>query len=202
MKKAKLIRSVSVTLGASVLSLGLLAGCTEQDVSKTDASPEVKEKMTEEVSAEPTEKEVAEVEAEESAEETAKVAPVKIGDTLNVDGLAITLTDIGVYKGEINQYEPLTQDHAVRVGVIVENTAKESKFIDALEFTLYDADGFELTHALASDETGVSAVLPGGKKVKGSLFFDVPKQDGTWEVHYENMTSANGDPAIWQMGAK
>ena len=199
MKKAKLIRSVSVTLGASVLSLGLLAGCTEQDVSKTDASPEVKEKMSEEaVSTEPTEKEVV----EEPAEETAKVAPVKIGDTLNVDGLAITLTDIGVYKGEINQYDPLTQDHAVRVGVIVENTAKESKFIDALEFTLYDADGFELTHALASEETGVSAVLPGGKKVKGSLFFDVPKQDGTWEVHYENMTSANGDPAIWQMEAK
>ena len=199
MKKAKLIKAVSVTLGASLLSLGLLAGCTEQEVSKTDASPEVKEKMSEEVSTEPTpavEKDEAEAKA------TAEVAPVEIGDTLNVGGLAITLTNIEVYKGEINQYDPLTQDHAVRVGVIVENTTKESLFIDALEFTLYDADGFELTHALASDETGVSAVLPGGKKVKGSLFFDVPKQDGTWEIHYENMTSVNGDPAIWQVEAK
>lgn len=172
----------------AMMAVLVLAACGGQEVEKTKVSDEVKE-------------EINQSEKEEKPKEEKKQEPAKIGDTLKVDGMKITLVSASVYKGEINQFEPLKNDHAIEVKVIVENTTKEKKFIDAMEFTMYDVDGFELTNAL-TEELPLSAEIPGGKKVKGSLFFDVPKQKGTWEIHYEDMTSINGEPAIWELKAK
>ncbi|WP_243557985.1 DUF4352 domain-containing protein [Priestia megaterium] len=176
-------------LGISVLAVGVLGACSEQSVEKSETSDEVKQKMSDDSSS-----------AKEKPEQ--KDTKAQVGETLDIDGIKITITGIEPFTGEINEYEPLKQDHAVKVGVIVENTTKESYFVDNTEFKLYDKDGFELTDALPSNEDGISSDIPAGKKVQGSLFFDVPAQSGTWEVHYESMASIDGESAIWEVPAK
>lgn len=125
-----------------------------------------------------------------------------IGDTLTIEGVKITLDSVEVYQGTINEFQPLTQDHAIVANLTVENTNKESYFIDSMEFTLYDAEGFELTQALPSDDMAISTELPGGKKVKGTLYFDVPKQEGDWELQYKPMASFDDTAAVWTFPAK
>ncbi|GAA0327843.1 hypothetical protein GCM10008967_17920 [Bacillus carboniphilus] len=125
-----------------------------------------------------------------------------IGDTLTIEGVKITLDSVEVYEGEINQFQPLTQDHAIVANITVENTNKESYYIDSMEFTLYDAEGFELTQALPSDDMGISTELPGGKKARGTVYFDVPAQEGDWELQYKSMASWEDDAAVWRFPAK
>lgn len=187
-------------LGAALLSMGLLAACSEQTVTKEDASPEVQKKV--EGNAAAANSEETNETPVKNEKEDAEAAKAKAGDTLNVDGVKITVVDIKKYDGRINEYEPLKEDHAVKISVIVENTTKESAFIDSTEFKLFDIDGFELSDALPGDDTALSGDIPAGKKIKGELFFDTPKQQGTWELHYESFASIDGQSAIWEMDAK
>ena len=183
---------IAKVLGVLVLVGLFMVGCTEQEVSKDKASTEVEKKINDDKS---------NVKSKGEEKEN-KVEKAKVGETLNVNGVKITITGIKKFEGEINPYSKLAQDHAVQVGIIAENTNKEAVFIDSTEFVLYDADGFETVHALPSDIMELSTELPGGKKVKGSLFFDVPKQDGTWEINYLSMSSFKGEPAIWEVPSK
>ncbi|WP_243355676.1 DUF4352 domain-containing protein [Bacillus litorisediminis] len=135
-------------------------------------------------------------------EENQEAQAAKIGDTVTVEGVNITLKSVEVYQGEINEFQPLTQDHAIVANFVVENTNQEAYFIDSTEFTLYDAEGFELTQALPAEDMALSTELPGGKKARGSVYFDVPAQEGEWELRYESMASFDGDAAVWRFPAK
>ncbi|MGF9776054.1 DUF4352 domain-containing protein [Priestia aryabhattai] len=178
-------------VGISVLTVGFLGACS-QSVEKTETSDAAQKKMDENSSSEQSAK---------KAEEK-KDTKAQIGETLDVDGVKITVTGIEKYTGAINEFDPLQEDHAVKVGVIVENTTSKSVFVDATEFKLYDKDAFELGDALPSDDEALSGDIPGGKKIQGAIYFDVPAQTGTWEVHYESMASIDGESAIWEVPAK
>ncbi|WP_162939076.1 DUF4352 domain-containing protein [Paenibacillus lautus] len=196
--KASIKWGITLILGSLLLS-----ACSEQSVTKEEASPEVQSKVEESSGSNKTETAAAEPkkeDVEEPAEE--EVLKAKAGETLNINGVKITVVDIAKFDGRMNQFEPLKEDHPVKINVIIENTNKDSVFVDSMEFKLYDTDGFELSSALPGDEEKLSADLPGGKKAKGAIFFDVPVQEGTWELHYEALASFGGDPAIWELEAK
>jgi hypothetical protein len=181
-------------IGLTVLAIGVLTACSEQTVEKSETSEAAQQKMSESKPA-PAEKK------KEEAPPKATIA--KLGETLDVAGVKITITSIDKFTGRINQFDPLKQDHAVKIGVIVENETQAQVFVDSNEFKLYDKDGFEVSSALPGDEEALSAEIPGGKKVQGAVYFDVPKQAGaSWELQYESMASFNGEPAKWEVPAK
>ncbi len=145
--------------------------------------------------------------AEESVEEAEKTEDKvkeediigKIGDTLALDGITVTVTNVGTNTGKVNQYRPLEQDYILEVELIVENNNKDSKFISDSDFSMYDEEGFEITKALLSDETAISANIPGGKKLKGKLFYDAPEQEGEFELQFLSFLSFNDTPMIWKL---
>jgi hypothetical protein len=176
-------------VGFTVLAVGMLAACSEQSVEKAKPSPATQQKMS------------------ENKPQGSTPAPTelkaKLGETLDVNGVKITVVSIDKYSGRINEFEPLKQDHAVKIGVIVENDTKAQVFVDSNEFKLYDKDGFEVSSALPGEEMALSGEIPGGKKVQGAIYFDVPKQDGAnWELQYESMASFDGEAAKWEVPAK
>ncbi|CAM3629975.1 DUF4352 domain-containing protein [Marinicrinis lubricantis] len=202
------MRKLTSVLAAIVIIAGLFGACGGQDVEENNPSPEVEERIEDTDGADQEQNtdqnEESPGNGNQNAEDQAGeegAGNAQVGDTLNVDGAKITITGIEKFTGTINEFSPLEQDHAVKIDVIVENTNEEQFFVDALEFKLYDADGFEVQHALPSDEMELSGEIPAGKKIQGSLFFDVPAQEGTWELHYESLGSFGGDPAIWDMPA-
>ena len=181
-------------IGVSMLAVFLLSACAEQEVTKEEPSDEVKKKMEED--------DVQNNEEGSAEEETNEPEKVAVGDTLNVNGIKITVTNAEVYNGEINEYEPLKEDHAVKIDVIIENTNKESLSIFSDFFQLYGTDGFEIESALPTEDEELYADIAGGKKAKGALFYDVPAQKGNWELHYTDFNSYEGDSAIWEIPAK
>jgi hypothetical protein len=186
------MNKLTKVMGISVLAVGLLGACSEQQVKKTDASPEVQQKVNENKAA-PT----------PAPAEAPKVTKAKLGETLDVNGIKITVTNVEAFGGRINQFQPLKQDHAVKISVIVENTTTEGVYVMSNEFKLYDKDGFEVGSALPSEESALSSDIPGGKKVQGAVYYDVPKQDGaTWELQYNALANFNGEPAKWELPAK
>lgn len=141
---------------------------------------------------------------ENTEEEELEEIVAKEGESLLVNDLNITVVSTSRYEGEINQFSPLNQDHAYLIEIIVENKGKDSKSVSDYDFKLYDSDEFEVTAALPSEDSLISAEIPGGKRVKGILVYDVPKQDGkTWELHYTDPWSfSNSQQAVWELPAK
>lgn len=188
------MKKITTVLGVSLLAMGILGACSEEETKVEKASPEV-QKAAEEMTSETETK-------EEVVEEVVEPVKAKLGETINVEGVKITVVDIAPFTGRINQFQPITEDHAVVINVIVENTNAETVYVDSSEFGLYDVDGFELVQALPGDENAISAEIPGGKKVKGTVYFDVPAQTGNWELHYTSMFAISSEPAVWEVPAK
>lgn len=134
--------------------LGLMLAACNQEVEKVKQNETDNSKVTEQ----------NETTNEETNQKEEKVV-AKIGETLSVNGVNITVTGVKRFNGRINQFQPLTNDHAIQVDVIVENTTKEIVYVDSSEFTLYDTQDFEVPQALPSDVETLSAEIPPGKKV-------------------------------------
>lgn len=150
-----------------------VAGCTGGEVKKIeDQDPATVEEIEKQKQKE-----------EQPKQDTMEIA--KIGETLEIEGVRITITNVNRFEGKINEYEPLENDHAIVIDLVVENTTNEIVSVDELEFTLYDSKGFEVKHALPSDEMAIMDEISGGKKIKGKLFFDVPKKEGNFELIYK-----------------
>ncbi|MCM3155565.1 DUF4352 domain-containing protein [Priestia megaterium] len=147
-------------IGAVVIGGGLLAGCS---TSVEDASSDTGSKQ------------------EAKKEESAKDKVYKIGDTVKVDGLKITLT-----KAEFtspNQYTKAENGKVLTVDVATENTGDTQAFIDNTDFNLYDKDGNKVEQYFGYDDMAISGDVNKGRKMSGKLYFDVPEQD-SYEIVY------------------
>ncbi|MFD1039703.1 DUF4352 domain-containing protein [Virgibacillus byunsanensis] len=183
-------------LGISLLAVGFLIGCSPEETGEQDDTEQEVEN-TEDVQDDQENDEENNQEKEQQGNNVAQA-----GEPLDINGVKVTVSEAQLFEGEINQFEPLEEDHAVFFDVTIDNTTDEQVFISDMDFKLYGVDEFELGRALPSDEMALSAEVNAGKKARGKLFFDVPQQDGNWEIHYEDIASFGGDPAIWEMSAK
>lgn len=180
-----------LSLGATGCLALMLAACN-QEVEKVEQNNTNNTKTVEQQN---------EITNKENTQKEEKVV-AKVGETLSINGVNITVTGVKRFNGRINQFQPLTNDHAIQVDVIVENTTKEVVYVDSNEFTLYDTQDFEVPQALPGDVQPLSAEIPPGKKVKGSIFFDVANEQGIRELHYTSMASFSGESAIWELPAE
>ncbi|MGG1219390.1 DUF4352 domain-containing protein [Priestia endophytica] len=150
-------------LGAAVIFGGILAGCgTEVEDASGDSSNKTEQ-------------------TESKSTESAKDKVYKVGDTVKVDGLKITLT-----KAEFtapNEYTEATNGKVLTVEVATENDGDAKSFIDNTDFNLYDKDGNQMESYYGYDEIAISGDVNKGKKLNGKLFFDVPEQD-SYEIIY------------------
>lgn len=183
-------------LGITTLAVCLMAGCSDQTVPKNESSL-----VKEETQEKSPEKEVKAESDKNPKEEELKVH--QFGDTVNVGNMKITLTDIEQFTGEMKQFHSLRQDHAVKIGIVIENKAERKIYVDSYDFKMYDVEGVGIQPAMPSGEPRFNVGLTAGKKTKGTIYFDVPAQEGVWHVHFTPATSYSGTPlAIWEVPAK
>lgn len=136
---------------------------------------------------------------EQLADEQASM--LEVGETGEYNGVNITINNASVYKGKINEFQPLVEDYALQIDVIVENTTNETVFIDAIEFGLYDEEDFEVDAALPSEDMPLSTELPAGKKAKGKLYFDAVSGNQFFELQYKSLESWEDKYLIWNIPA-
>lgn len=165
-----------------VLMIGVV-GCTNGELKKVEEQDPA---TVDEVKKQDEDIEEPEQEQEPDQE---KVELAKIGDTLEINGIRVTLTDVKRYEGKINPYNPLENDHVIEIDMVVENTTSETVFVDNTDFKLYDENDFEVKSALPSGDIPLMDEISGGKKIKGKIYFDVPVQEGNFELIYSQFLS-------------
>lgn len=140
----------------------------EQEATKEQESKETEKEPVEDVVAEDSE-EMQPADLEASPENQV----FKVGDTVEFDGLALTIT-----KAEFTpptQYGAPNNGKVLTLHVEAVNNSNGKLYLDNTEFSLYSADGVTMDSYYSYDETAVSGSFNAGKKLVGKLYYDVPE---------------------------
>ena len=163
---------------AAPLALVLaLAGCAEtsvEDVTKDEKSS-----------------------ATEKKDDSNKV--YKVGDTVKIDGVKVTITSAAFTDPA--EYGAPEKEKVLTLDLKVENTNKESAFIDSSEFKLYDKDGEQFDDYFGYDDMAISADLNAGKKKSGKIYYDVTNES-VYELVYEPLFAWDSKEIKWKIKVK
>ncbi|MEY8748906.1 DUF4352 domain-containing protein [Alkalicoccobacillus gibsonii] len=172
------MKKLLITAGVVGMSITALAACGETEVSQVDKSEEntasAEEADTEEVDAEATEEDVANLEDE----------LFKVGDTVSIDGVEITITN-AEFTEPAEYSSP--EGKVLTLDVEVENNSDDKAMVDDTEFSLYDENGSLQDKYYSYDEMAISGSINGGRNNSGKLYYDVTEQDAPYELTYNPM---------------
>ncbi|MDQ0257770.1 hypothetical protein J2S74_005232 [Evansella vedderi] len=182
-----------------LLFVGLVTACGESTIEPVDNEPEESEEAatqtpeTEEDAT--TEEEDATTEEEEATEEIIE-EDLSVGDTINFNGLHITLNGVRTSEGE-EFFEP-DRDFFFILDMTIDNTTDEAAHVSTmLQMTLVDPDGYSQDMDFFADTRGsLDGEVGPGRKMAGEISFDVEDAD-YFEFLFEDpfMTGQ----AIWKI---
>lgn len=158
---------------STILATSLLAGCGESSIEKVEKDDEVAavEASTDATEGVDNEEEVADEEA------TEEDADLTIGDTVNINGLHVTLNGIRTSEGE--EFLEPNNDLYLYVDVTIENTTEEAAHISSLLQTkLYNAENYSQDIAIVTDSKGqLDGEVGPGRKMSAEVVFDVSESE-------------------------
>lgn len=135
---------------------------------------------------------------EQKAEEKAEDKVYKVGDTVKVNDLSISITNASYTDPE--QYTEAVNGKVLTLEIATENTG-DSAFIDSSEFNLYDAEGNQLDQYFGYMDMPISGDINKGKKLAGKLYFDVP-ESASYELIYKPSFSFDNKEVKWNIVAQ
>ncbi|PFG03036.1 DUF4352 domain-containing protein [Bacillus sp. es.036] len=133
---------------------------------------------------------------EAKSEETVADKTFKVGDTIDLNGLEITIASAKYI--EASEYAPSEQGKILQMEVNVTNNKDDKIFFDSSEFNMYDMDGNTLEQYFGGDDLDISGDVNAGKKLSGTLTYDVPEADA-YELIYEPTFSWTDEQVTWEI---
>lgn len=129
--------------------------------------------------------------AEEQEKEDAKMKELskkkhKVGDTVKTDDMVIKYISASEYKPKKDDYVDVKKGHKIiKAEFEFQNNSKEDDLVvSSLSFTC-NADDYEVETKWI-DDNELDADLSPGKKAKGPIYFEVPKDAKSIEIQYES----------------
>ena len=181
---------------ALLFAVGMvLVGCGEESTIEPVENDTTNDEETPTDEAEAPEEEATEEDETDEAEE--EVKELGIGDTVNFDGLHITVNDAYITQGT-DEFTEATNDYYVVVDATIENTTDESTAVSSLmQISLFDADGYSQDIAIMLDTKGqLDGEIGAGRKLAGEVAFDVNDSE-YFEFVFENPFKSG--QAIWKL---
>lgn len=129
-------------------------------------------------------KKVGEGDSSENSE-TSEQSTFSVGDVIAVDGMEVSVTSIQRnWTGEYSK--PSEGKEYVKVNLQINNKSDEKKDYNALSWKMEDSDGDINTYSITIDNKDAlnSGELAKDGTKKGSLVFEVPKDDKNLKIHY------------------
>lgn len=175
-----MIKKIFAVVSACAVVASLLAGCGgESTIEKVGSD---------------TQADQPKGEADQQKAEAPKT--YKVGETVDFDGLHITVQGAKVSKGD--QFFKPQKGKFIYVDVLIENkTDKAAAISSLLNLKLVDADGVQYTIAIVPDLQGqLDGEVGPGRKMKGQAAFDVADSK-YYEFIFENPFTTG--QAIWKL---
>ena len=120
----------------------------------------------------------------------------KVGDVVDLNGVVLTVKDATFVSA--SEYSQPEKGKVLQMNVEVVNNTDDSTFVDSTDFNLYDADGNALDFYYGLDGMDLSGDLNKGKKLQGTLTFDVP-EGSNYEMIYEPSFSWTDESITWDI---
>lgn len=152
-------------------------GCGESEISKVEGDG------------------TEEVKAEEKKDDAPKEQTLKVGETVNFDGLKITLNEARIEPG--GEFDSPQNEQFVVVNLTAENTTEEEQAVSSImNVELKDSEGYSYNTTILTE--GIKGQFDGsvvaGGKLRGEIPFDVPASE-TYELHFSDPFKSG--KAIW-----
>ncbi|QHS24166.1 DUF4352 domain-containing protein [Virgibacillus sp. MSP4-1] len=175
---------------ALFLTIGL-AACGESDIEKAENEDNQQEDTNGENAGE---QEDNQKEEDTNENKTEKFA---IGDTVNFDGVKITLNEARIEPG--GEFDTPQNDQFVVVNLSAENTTDEEVTMSSImNIELKDAESYSYSTTILTE--GIKAQFDGsiepGGTLRGEIPFDVPKSE-SYELHFSDPFKSG--KAIWEI---
>ncbi|MGF9979531.1 DUF4352 domain-containing protein [Viridibacillus arvi] len=160
---------------APMAAVLLLTACGETEIEKVDTAKSVTKK---------------------DAAAKKKDEVFKVGDTVKVNGVEITINKAEFTKPA--QYSEAKNGSVLTLDVALKNTNEDSAFVDNTEFQLYDKGDNQMEDYFGYDDLAISKDLNAGKKATGKLYFDV-KKGKSYELIYEPTFTLDNKEIKWNI---
>lgn len=121
-----------------------------------------------------------------------------VGETVNFDGLHITVNDAYITKGNPDEFTEAMNDYYVVVDVTIENTTDQSAAVSSLmQISLLDADGYSQDIGIGLNTKGsLDGEIGAGRKLSGEVAFDVHDSEYFEFIFEDPFTTGQ---AIWKL---
>ncbi|MBM7095031.1 DUF4352 domain-containing protein [Bacillus sp. H-16] len=181
-------------LMAGLFILGVMAACGESTIENVDK--EESAAAATETDTEAVEEEAAETE-DVAEEEVVEEEGLGIGDTVNFNGLHVTVNEVRKYEGD-GDWETPDNDYFLILDVSIENTTDEAANISTLmQMSLMDPSGYSQDMDIFVDTRGsLDGEVGAGRTMAGEISFDVEDAD-FFEFIFEDPFMSG--QAIWEM---
>lgn len=176
----------------------LLVGCGEASIEKVEGDgAEGTDSAAEAGQDENTDSGDADAAEDEKDEETSQTEEFAVGDTVDFDGVHITLTNVRESEG--GEFDEPENDRFIIVELDIQNKTDEAVPISTmLQMKLMDAEGYEQDQTIMIDDVkgNLDAEVSPGKNLKGEIPFDADESE-FYEFIFED-PFATGQ-AIWRI---
>ena len=108
--------------------------------------------------------------------------PFKVGDTVETEDLRITFLKAEPYTEEYD--EPAKGHEFYKFEFEFVNISDSDQYVSSWDFNCY-ADGYDMESAYSSKDKDLDATLSAGKKTKGVVCFEIPKDAKNISLEYE-----------------
>ncbi|QCT03272.1 hypothetical protein E6C60_2560 [Paenibacillus algicola] len=178
----------------ALIAVMMLSGCSEAQIEKVSSA----EAETVEASAKNTTEKETLAKEEEPKEEAKQTEIFKIGDSVKFDDLVITLNSAEENKG--GDFDTPQDGYVYQVlDITVENKGTEEASVSSiLNTAMADGDGYSYDIGLVTFiKNQLDGAVPAGRKLRGQLAFEVPKDAESLEFIFKDTFSTG--QAIWKV---
>lgn len=127
----------------------------------------------------------AETPKQEDAKSAEKDETFTVGDTVDDNGLLVTLVSCDEYVSENEYITPEEGKKYIRLNFEIQNNSEDTANISSIvSFSAY-ADDYAIDQAYVdSSDKSLDGEVAVGKKMNGSIFYEVPVETATLQVDY------------------
>ena len=118
----------------------------------------------------------------ETATEEKVNEPFEVGDTVETEDLRITFLKAEPYTDEYD--EPAKGHEFYKFEFEFVNISDSDQYVSSMDFNCY-VDGYDMESAYSSKDKDLDATLSAGKKTKGVVCFEIPKDAKDISLEYE-----------------
>lgn len=106
------------------------------------------------------------------------------GDVVETKSLKVSFLDCGEFTDYSEYSEPAKGNKIIYATFEFENILDDNEYISTGDFSCY-ADGYDCESYYDFDQESLDATLSKGRKTKGKIFFEVPKDAKEIKIEYD-----------------